>query len=83
MRTAVDNLRRVLAIELVAAARGIELRAPLRPGPATGAALAVLRERVAGPGPDRFLAPELAAAEALIAAGQLRTAVEVATGPLG
>lgn len=83
LRTAVDNLRRVLAIELVAAARGIELRAPLRPGPATGAALAVLRERVAGPGPDRFLAPELAAAEELIAAGQLRTAVEVATGPLG
>jgi histidine ammonia-lyase len=83
LRTAVGNLRRVLAIELVAAARGIELRAPLRPGPATGAAVAVLRERVAGPGPDRFLAPELAAAEELIAAGQLRTAVEVATGPLG
>jgi histidine ammonia-lyase len=36
LRTAVGNLRRVLAIELVAAARGIELRAPLRPGPATG-----------------------------------------------
>ncbi|NMR31433.1 histidine ammonia-lyase [Arthrobacter sp. SF27] len=83
LRTAVGNLRRVLAIELVAAARGIELRAPLQPGPATGAALAVLRERVAGTGPDRFLAPELAAAEELIAAGQLRTAVEVATGPLG
>jgi histidine ammonia-lyase len=83
LRTAVANLRRVLAIELVAAARGIELRAPLRPGPATAAALAALRERVGGPGPDRFLAPDLAAADELIAAGTLRAAIERATGPLG
>lgn len=83
LRTAVGNLRRVLAIELVAAARGLDLRAPLRPGPATGAALAALRERVAGPGPDRFLAPELAAAEDLIASGELRIAVEATVGPLG
>jgi histidine ammonia-lyase len=82
LRTAVGNLRRVLAVEYVAAARGIELRAPLQPGPATGAAVAVLRARVAGPGPDRFLAPELAAAEELIADGTLRSAVEHAAGPL-
>jgi histidine ammonia-lyase len=83
LRTAVGNLRRVLAIELVAAARGLDLRAPLRPGPATSSALAALRERVAGPGPDRFLAPELAAAEDLIASGELRIAVEASAGPLG
>jgi histidine ammonia-lyase len=83
LRTVVGNLRRVLAIELVAAARGLDLRAPLRPGPATSSALAALRERVAGPGPDRFLAPELAAAEDLIASGELRIAVEASAGPLG
>ena len=50
-------------------ARGLDLRAPLAPGPGTGAALAAVRERVAGPGPDRFLAPELAAVEELVGAG--------------
>ncbi len=66
LRTAVDNLTRILAIELVAAARAIELRGPLEPAPATAAVIATLRESVAGVGPDRFLAPELAAAESLV-----------------
>ena len=35
LRRALDGLTRVLAIELLTAARGIELRAPLRPAPAT------------------------------------------------
>jgi histidine ammonia-lyase len=66
LRTAVDNLTRILAIELVAAARAIELRAPLEPAPATAAVIAALRETVPGPGPDRFLAPELASAETFV-----------------
>jgi histidine ammonia-lyase len=82
LRTAVDNLRRILAIELVTAARGLDLRAPLKPGPGTSAALAVTREHVDGPGPDRFLAPELAAAEAMIASGALADAVQDAIGAL-
>ncbi|MEY4301176.1 MAG: hypothetical protein RJA30_327 [Actinomycetota bacterium] len=64
LRKVVDNLRRIVAIELVTAARAIEMRSPLQPAPVTGAFLAKLRAAgVAGPGPDRFLAPELAAAE--------------------
>lgn len=63
LRTAVTNLTRILAIELVTASRAIEMRAPLTPAPVTADVLAALRETVAGPGPDRFLAPELAAAE--------------------
>ena len=60
----VENLRRIVAIELVTAARAIEMRAPLQPGPVTGDFIAKLRAAgVAGPGADRFLAPELAAAE--------------------
>ena len=67
LRKVVDNLRRVLAIELVTAARGIEMRAPLKPAPKTSAMLAKLRKEVPGVGPDRFLAPELESAERLLA----------------
>ncbi len=82
LRVSLANLRRVLAVELVAAARGIDLRAPLRPGGGTAAALAALRAEVAGPGPDRFLSPELAAAESLISSGGLSRAVNSAVGVL-
>ena len=63
LRRSVDNLRRILAVEIVAAARGLDLRAPLAPSPATGRVRDALRAVVPGPGPDRWLAPELAAAE--------------------
>jgi histidine ammonia-lyase len=82
LRSALANLRRILAIELVVAARGIDLRAPLRPAPATAAAVAELRTTVPGPGPDRFLAPELAAAEDLLRGGRLAAAVSAVTGDL-
>jgi histidine ammonia-lyase len=82
LRNVVDNLRRILAVELVCAARGLDLRAPLAPGAAAAAALALLRERVPGPGEDRFVAPELNAAEELLASGALLAAVEVVTGAL-
>jgi histidine ammonia-lyase len=66
LRTVIDNVRRILAVEYVAAARAIDLRRPLRPAVATGALVELLRERVEGPGPDRFLAPELEAGEHLL-----------------
>jgi histidine ammonia-lyase len=69
LRLAITNLRRILAIELLTAARAIELRAPLRPAPNTAAAIVKLREVVAGSGPDRDLSPELEAAEALLMHG--------------
>jgi histidine ammonia-lyase len=68
LRRAVDGLATVLAIELLVATRGLELRAPLAPAPATAAVLAGLRAHVPGPGPDRFLAPEIAAATAHVLA---------------
>ena len=71
LRRAVDALQRVLAIEILTAARALDLRAPLRPAPATAAVLASLRERVAGPGPDRYLAPEIEAAVHAVADGSL------------
>ena len=82
LRTCVRNLRRILAVELVCAGRGIDLRAPLVPGAGTGAALAALREVVPGHGPDRELSPELRAAEGLLESGGLVRAVEAAIGEL-
>jgi histidine ammonia-lyase len=82
LRSALANLRRILAIELVTAARGIDLRAPLGPSPATAAAVAELRTSVPGPAADRFLAPELAAAEDLLRGGRLADAVSAVIGPL-
>ncbi len=66
LRKVADNLRRVLAVELVTAARALEMRAPLKPAKVTGEMLYRLRKVVPGVGPDRFLAPELEAAENLL-----------------
>lgn len=83
LRTAVGNLTRILAVELYAATRAIELRAGLTPAPATRAVIEAARAAgVEGPGPDRFLAPDLAAAEAFVRDGGLLAAVEPVTGPL-
>ena len=83
LRRAVANLGRIVACELVCAARALELRAPLHPGAATAAGLAAVRAAgVGGIGPDRWQAPELAAAEHLVMSGGLVRAVEAVTGPL-
>lgn len=69
LRRSVDGLARVLAIELLTAARALDLRAPLTPSPATGAVVRALRATVAGPGPDRFLAPEIEATLEFVRSG--------------
>jgi histidine ammonia-lyase len=83
LRTVVENLGRILAVELVCAARALDLRAPLEPARGTAAALAALRAAVPGPGPDRWLAPELAGAELLVTSGAVVEAVEGEIGGLG
>jgi len=82
LRRALDGLSRVLAIELMTAARALDLRGPLQPAPATAAAVAALRCEVAGPGPDRHLSPEIEAAVALVRSGAVLAAAERVTGPL-
>jgi histidine ammonia-lyase len=82
LRRSVDGLGRVLAIEIMTAARGAELRAPLVPGPATGAVLAAVREVAAGPGPDRYLSPEIEAVVALVQERRILAAAEAVTGLL-
>nr|MDT0662218.1 histidine ammonia-lyase [Micromonospora sp. DSM 115978] len=83
LRTVLENLTSLLAVELLAGVRGLQLRAPLRPSPAGAAAVAAVGEFAGDPGPDIFLAPVLEAARATVAGINLRAAVERATGPLG
>ena len=74
LRKVVDNLTRILAIELVTAARAIELRTGLTPAPATARVVKELRTQVPGVGPDRFLSPELEAATSLVHSGAILSA---------
>lgn len=82
LRRALDNLARVVGIELICAGHGLDLRAPLAPAVGTAAALRVLRRVVAGPSQDRVVAPDIAAAEALVRSGEIVTVVEERLGLL-
>jgi histidine ammonia-lyase len=82
LRRSLDGLQRVLAIEILTAARALDLRAPLTPAPATDAVRRSLREYVEGPGTDRHLAPEIEQAVRLVADGTILSAAESVIGPL-
>jgi histidine ammonia-lyase len=85
LRTSIEDAARVLAIEILCAAQALELRregggfgpgigrpeAGLRLSPETEAAIARLRAEVPSLPVDRFLAPDLAAAERLVTTGAL------------
>jgi histidine ammonia-lyase len=86
LRTSIDDTGRVLAIEILCAAQALELRregagsfgpgighpeAGLRPSPETEAVIARLRTEVPALPTDRFLAPDLAAADRLVRSGAL------------
>ena len=76
LRKVVENLSRILAIELVTSARAIEFRTGLTPSPAIANVIKALRTVVPGVGPDRFLSPELEAAVTLVQSGQVVTAAQ-------
>ncbi len=82
LRRSVDGVGRVLAVELLTAARALDLRAPLEPSPATAAVVRLLRERVPGPGPDRYLSPEIESAVQLVTSGAVVDAVTRTIGEL-
>ncbi len=70
----VANLERILGIEALCAAQGIEFRAPLATSAPLAAAVARLREVVPALGEDRFMAPDLEAAAGLVRDGALLAA---------
>ena len=83
LRRSVDGLTRVIAVELLTAARALDLRSPLEPAPGTAAVVALLRSHgVQGPGPDRHLAPEVETTVELVRSGAVLDAVEQAIGEL-
>mgnify|MGYP002715578757 CR=1 FL=1 len=75
LRKAVDGLQRVLAVEILTAARAIDMREGT-PAKGTGAVIEKLRETVEGPGVDRYLSPEIEETVRLVKEGALIDAVE-------
>jgi len=71
LRQSIENLTKIVGIEYLTAARAIDLRAPLQPSLITGKAVSELRKISPGPGPDRFLAPDMQAAVDVVANGTL------------
>ena len=66
-----DNTARVIAVELLCAAQGVEQRAPLRPAVGTGRVLAAVRSVVEPLTVDRPPAPDIEAIAALVEGGGL------------
>jgi histidine ammonia-lyase len=82
LRTVLDNLTSLLAVELISAVRGLQLRAPLTPSPAGRLAIAAVVPFAGAPGPDVFLAPVLEKAREVIAGRELRGSIEAEIGAL-
>ncbi|WP_323791442.1 histidine ammonia-lyase [Nocardioides sp.] len=83
LRRSVDGLTRVVAIEVLTAARALDQRAPLQPSEATAAVVRLLREAgIEGPGPDRHLSPEIETAVELVRSGAVLHAVHEVIGDL-
>jgi histidine ammonia-lyase len=84
LRRSLDGLTRVLAIEILTAARALDMRdgglATARSSEAITAVRRVLRRDIEGPGTDRYLAPEIEAARVLVDNGALIAAVEETLG---
>lgn len=70
LRKVIDNLTHILGIELLTAARAVELRKGLKAAAATSAVIKELRKVVDPIGPDRFLSPEMQAAAMVIKEGR-------------
>ncbi|HEY9562800.1 MAG TPA: histidine ammonia-lyase [Nocardioides sp.] len=83
LRKSVDGLARVVAIEVLTAARALDMRRPLEPSPATSAVVRRLRDAgIEGPGPDRHLSPEIETAVQLVASGAVLAAAQAVIGEL-
>ena len=67
-----DNAAGIVAIELLAAAQGVDLRAPLKTSAALGEVLAAIRAVVPFYAEDRYFAPDIEAARTLVRSGMFR-----------
>ena len=71
LQSMIANTANILGIELLAAAQGIEFLRPLRSSAALEQVHALLRGQVASIAQDRYLAPEIARATAMVRDGSL------------
>jgi len=71
------NAAMVVAIELLAAAQGVDLRKPLKTSPNLSQAMEAIRARSAFLDQDRYIAPEMEAVAQLVLSGWFRDLVEV------
>jgi histidine ammonia-lyase len=76
------NVERVLAIELLCGAQGLDFLAPLRPGPAVAALHAAIRERSPHLESDRSLSEDIETVGEAVREGSLVDAAEAAIGGL-
>ena len=81
-RQILRHSRQILAIEALAAAQGLEFLKPLKAGRGVHAAYVALRKKIRPLARDREMAPDLRAAEALLAGRALADAAEGAVGRL-
>ncbi len=72
----IDNLNRILGVELLCAAQGISFRVPLKTSAPLARVIARLRQDVAALGDDRYLAPDLEQAAVLVSNGEITRATQ-------
>lgn len=82
LRAIVDNVRAILAVEVLCAAQAIDLRAPKSLGLGTAPAQKAVREAVPTLERDRYLARDIEAVLSLERRGTILHAVEKDIGPL-
>lgn len=78
----VENVKNVLAVELICAAQALDLRAPLTPAPATSAVLNLVRGRIAHWKEDRLMHVSIERASDMIASGAVIESAEKVTGKI-
>ncbi len=78
----IDNVAHILGIEWLAAAQGIEFLRPLHSSSPLEAAHALLRQRCPAMPSDRYLAPDIENASALVRGGQAAQVLQGLAGPV-
>lgn len=74
----ITNLERILGVELLCSTQGVEFRAPLPTSKALQQVMAKLRDVVPPLGDDRYTAPDIEAASALITSGEIAHCTNIA-----
>ncbi len=80
LQAMVDNTAHILGIELLAAAQGIDFLRPLHSSPVLEQVHALLRQQVPKMQQDRYLAPDIAHATALVRDGSLARLLQPIAG---